>query len=139
VQPVRQKRISIRREVEPGAEILWGDASLLQQALLNVLLNAIHASSPEGGIDLVCRRVNEDPQRGASREHPVRTQIDVRDTGCGIAQDDMPHIFDPFFSTRKGGTGLGLSIVKQIVDAHHGVIEVVSQCGEGTTVRLSFP
>jgi signal transduction histidine kinase len=139
VQPIRQKRISIRRQVEPGAEILWGDSTLLQQALLNVLLNAIHASSQDGGIEMVCRQVKDDPQRGKSREHPARIRIEVRDAGCGIAQDDMRHIFDPFFSKRKGGTGLGLSIVKQIVEAHHGVIEVVSQCGKGTTVSLSFP
>jgi signal transduction histidine kinase len=139
VQPIRQKGISIRRQVEPGADIVWGDATLLQQALLNVLLNAIQASNQDGGIDMICRRVKDGSQRGKSQKRPARIQIEVRDTGCGIAQEDIPHIFDPFFSKRKGGTGLGLSIVKQIVEAHHGGIDIVSQCGKGTTVRLNFP
>ena len=63
----------------------------------------------------------------------------IRDSGCGMSEEQLSHMFRPFFSTRKGGTGLGLSIVKQIMQIHHGLIQITSQEGKGTTVELFFP
>jgi signal transduction histidine kinase len=63
----------------------------------------------------------------------------IRDHGCGMSKEELSNMFRPFYSKRKGGTGLGLSIVKQIVHIHHGLIDITSQEGKGTTVELFFP
>jgi signal transduction histidine kinase len=63
----------------------------------------------------------------------------ISDTGKGIAPDDLPHVFDPFFTTRVDGTGLGLSIVQQIVQEHGGTVVAHSQSGSGTRFVLSLP
>lgn len=65
----------------------------------------------------------------------------IRDTGCGIPPEVLPHIFDPFFTTKESGkgTGLGLAIVRQVVDSHRGQVEVQTEVGSGTTFSVSFP
>ncbi len=65
--------------------------------------------------------------------------LEVRDTGPGIRPDHLDKVFDPFFTTKDEGTGLGLSISYQIVNEHHGMLEVSSQPGEGTTFRITLP
>ena len=139
IHPLRQKQITIHRTVEPGLDEVWGDEELLKRAVLNVVMNAIHASSHGGHIEIACQRVAlaESAQRSSQAGWGV--QLVIRDHGCGISSDDVQKIFDPFFSTRKGGTGLGLPIVKHILNAHHGLINVQSEHGRGTTVRLVLP
>lgn len=66
-------------------------------------------------------------------------QIEIIDTGCGIPQDKLNSIFEPFYSTKEKGTGLGLSIVHSIIQAHHGKIEVKSTPAVGTTFIVSLP
>jgi signal transduction histidine kinase len=68
-----------------------------------------------------------------------RIHIQVIDTGTGIDANDQPHIFEPYFSTKKTGTGLGLAIVHNIVNAHGGDIRVDSRTGGGTTVHITLP
>ena len=70
-----------------------------------------------------------------------RVKVEIRDTGCGIPEEHLGHIYDPFFTTKEAGqgTGLGLSIVHGIVKAHQGDIQVDSRPGEGTSFVLSFP
>ncbi|MFH1743256.1 MAG: ATP-binding protein [bacterium] len=104
------------------------DPNLFQQVLLNILLNAQEAI-PEGGTIRVRTR------RYSSRE----VAVEVEDSGVGISQDDLQHVFDPFFTSKDTGTGLGLSVVHQIVSSHSGRIEVDSREGSGTTFRLIFP
>jgi signal transduction histidine kinase len=65
--------------------------------------------------------------------------IEIEDNGCGIAEDDLPHLFNPFFTRKSYGTGLGLTQVKKIVDQHGGEIEVTSKMGEGTRFIISLP
>ena len=108
------------------------NASLLEQALVNLLDNAI-AYSPEGeSIDVMHRR------RGGNRGR-------VRDRGCGIAREHLPRIFERFYrvdqsrSRESGGTGLGLAIVKHIVQLHGGRATVRSAPGEGSTFSLFLP
>lgn len=72
-------------------------------------------------------------------EKTARFAVDVVDTGHGIAQDDLAHIFDPYFTTKQSGTGLGLAIVHKIMEAHGGEIKVQSVPGTGTTVSLTMP
>lgn len=108
--------------------------ALLSQAVLNLLTNAalaVEAAHPAGG-----GRV-----RVASRRAPGAMVIEVSDNGEGIAQENLPRLFDPFFTTRPvgEGTGLGLSITHSIVAAHRGRVEVESEPGVGATFRIVLP
>jgi two-component system sensor histidine kinase HydH len=66
-------------------------------------------------------------------------QIDVSDTGAGIDKENLPRIFDPYFTTKPSGTGLGLAIVYRIIEAHNGEIRVESERGKGTKVSVFLP
>jgi signal transduction histidine kinase len=109
-------------------------ASQLSQVLLNLVVNAVQAveasDAVEGGaIRIGSRTVGED------------VVIEVRDNGCGIAEDDLRRIFDPFFTTKDvgEGTGLGLAISHGIVAAHGGRIEASSEVGRGSCFRVVLP
>lgn len=129
-----------------AVEIIWsaptpdvyvsGDVSQLKQLLLNLILNALQAM-PEGGrltIELSRRRA---PDR-LGREK-TWAEVSIKDTGCGVAAENLEKIFDPFFTTKQGGTGLGLSISYAIARQHGGELEINSRQGDGTTVALRLP
>jgi signal transduction histidine kinase len=104
-----------------------GDAAALEQLFLNLLLNAAQALEKGG-------------QASVSVECTERELlISIRDTGSGIAQEDLEKVFEPFYSTRPEGTGLGLAIARQIAIAHGGEITMESLPGVGTTMRLQLP
>jgi signal transduction histidine kinase len=110
------------------------DPELMKQVLLNLAQNAVFAmeSASEPQLTVTTGRSDhEDGRRGV--------EISITDNGCGMPEQELKKIFDPFYSTRKGGTGLGLSVVSQIVEKHHGVIVPESVPGEGTTMRLWLP
>lgn len=114
---------------EPTIVRLRGDAGALEQLFLNLLLNAAQALAP-----------GERGRATVSLEHDqAHVTVTVRDTGAGIPADDLPHLFEPFFSTKPMGSGLGLAIARQIVVAHAGEIEVESEPGQGTIVAVRFP
>lgn len=116
-----RSKVSLAVETE-GDLAFSGDAGRLQQMLLNLALNALAAMEPRGGcLTLAARRKGE------------RIEIEVRDTGRGIAPEIAERLFDPFFTTRPDGTGLGLSIVSRIVEMHEGTLRVRSEEG-----RTSF-
>jgi len=104
------------------------DPSQLQQAVANILLNAIHATARGG---LVSASVRAEPS-------PL---IEVRDFGVGIAAEHLPRIFEPFFTTKAAGvgTGLGLSVTLGIIEEHSGTVRVQSTVGVGTTFRIELP
>ena len=104
------------------------DTDKMSQVMLNLLLNALDAM-PGGGCLTV--RVSTDGDDSIA--------IQVMDTGTGVDPKDQPHIFEPYFSTKKTGTGLGLAIVHNIVKAHQGDILVSSQTGGGTLVEITLP
>lgn len=107
--------------------------ALFQRAVGNLVSNAL-AHTPSGGTVTL---------RAATDDRSV--SIEVSDTGCGIAADDLPHVFNRFYRSDRsrtpssGGVGLGLAIVKSIVELHHGSVDVSSEIGKGTRVRLIFP
>ncbi len=107
-----------------------GDRKSLQQVFLNLFINAIQAM-PGGGT------LRIDVHAGDG--HALK--IDVRDTGVGIDPNNLPHIFDPFYTTKEvgRGTGLGLSVTYGIVEKHGGHIEAHSQKGEGTVFTITLP
>jgi two-component system sensor histidine kinase HydH len=106
---------------------VWGDPEGLSQVLLNLVGNALAATAGGG-------RILVQVQRLASQSRLV-----VQDSGCGIASEDLPRVFDPFFSRTAGGTGLGLSIVHRIVESHGGSVRLDSTPGVGTRAVVELP
>jgi two-component system, NtrC family, sensor kinase len=122
--------VTLARRLAPDLPLIQGDATALQQVLVNLVLNARQAMDGRGEI-----LVETDLMAGP----PAQVRVTVRDTGPGIPADVLPRIFDPFFTTKPGGTGLGLSISYGIVREHGGTVDVHSEPGRGATFVLSFP
>ena len=131
----RGRKVSIEFEPVRGPIIIPIDAAQIEDAVLNLLLNAIEAIENFGRVTI---RVS--CQSGESEARPDgEAIIDVTDTGRGIAEDDLERIFNPFFTKTSGGTGLGLPAVRRIIRAHGGRIEVESKVGSGSTFTLRLP
>lgn len=122
--------VKLEKSFWRGEERIVCDGNQLEQALIALMINAIEAM-PEGGILKVHTR---DGGRDV-------VEIVIKDNGIGIKEEDLPHIFEPFYTTKKDGkgVGLGLSVVYGIVERHGGLITVDSKLGEGTTFTLSIP
>lgn len=112
--------------------LVRADPQQLRQAIWNLCLNAVQ-SMPEGGELRVAGRLLD------GGGGPTRVQIGIADTGYGIAETDLPHIFEPFYSTKPEGSGLGLAMVYRVVQEHGGEIDVRSTVRGGTTFTLSLP
>jgi signal transduction histidine kinase len=130
--------------LDPAMPTAVTDGERLRTALLNVLTNARHAVhaviSADTGTDGPAVRVVEQPAVVLSTHHANgRIAIVVRDRGIGISPDDMAHVFDPYFTTRRAGTGLGLPISKNIIEGLGGTIAVSSERGQGTEIRIELP
>ena len=123
--------IQLVTDLTPGMIMIRGDANLLQQALLNLIFNAIEAMEEGGQLTIVIKHNEADKQ----------VQIQIQDTGHGIPEKNVGHIYDPFFTTKEEGkgTGLGLSIVHGVTKNHGGKIAVDSTVGKGTVFTLTFP
>lgn len=111
-------------EENPFATI---DSNLFKQALLNLMINAQQAM-PNGGDLIIRTHTNDD-----------LAFVDVSDTGTGIPPENIDHIFDAYFTTKKGGTGLGLPTTRRIIEEHHGHIQVTSDPKTGTNFRIELP
>jgi signal transduction histidine kinase len=137
---------SIEISVKAAGKKFWkiqGDPTDLQQALLNLCMNARDAMPDGGRLTLSVQNVNLDGEQGARLDGAAGpyVMVSVMDTGGGIAPEALPHIFEPFFTTKSAdkGTGLGLSIVARIMKHHGGCIDVQTELGKGTEFRLYFP
>ncbi len=140
-RPAYLQNIDVVMDLDPEIPPIWLDEELIRQVLVNVLVNARQAIENEGSITIRSRKLPEakSPEPGA--EPVPMVEISIADTGCGIAENDLQRIFDPFF-TSKGvgdGTGLGLSVSYGIIRAHGGTIEVESEPSKGTTFRIYLP
>jgi signal transduction histidine kinase len=123
----------VEKRLEPDLPRIQADSPQLEQVLVNLYLNAIDAM-PDGGKLMVEAKILE-PDGGTSM-----AVITVADTGFGIAETDLPKIFQPFFTAKKRrGMGLGLPICQRIVKNHGGRIEVESDQGKGTTFKIYLP
>ncbi len=136
---------SVTFDLEPAMPLVVTDAERLRTALVNVLTNARHAvlAVPRAGTGThgraVVADVDEPGVRVQTRAANGRVVISIQDRGIGIAPEDMAHIFDPYFTTRRAGTGLGLPITKNIIEGLGGTITVSSRRGEGTEIRIELP
>ncbi|HEX9108800.1 MAG TPA: ATP-binding protein, partial [Longimicrobiales bacterium] len=129
-----------RFEFEPpaGGLVVEGDEDLLHRALFNLLLNAVQYAGHEGMVRVEVGRIEEtELPSGLRLVEPVR--IAVTDSGPGIPAEDLPHVFDPFFTRRKGGTGLGLALVQRAVQAHNGAIMVEPGPAGGARFQVFLP
>ena len=117
-----------------GEAQIQADSILFRRALSNLLLNALQHTPNGGHVDLSLRTADDQS-----------VEIEVRDSGCGIAPQHLPHLFDRFYrvdhsrTDHPDGSGLGLAIVKAIMSLHHGHVSVRSDVGPGTSVTLRFP
>jgi len=126
---VSNYRIQVHTRMDPDCPRVYADSDQMNQALINLIMNAVHAMS-EGGTLRV----------GLGQEKDM-VKLTVSDTGHGIPNEVLNKIFDPFFTTKEfgKGTGLGLTVVKGIIEEHHGTITVESQEGKGTTFTVLLP
>jgi len=126
------KLISLQRRYQAQTDTVRGDDAQLQQAFMNLLLNALEAMDTNGMLT-VATEITEG-QNGAAW-----LCIHIQDTGVGIARENLGHLFEPFFTTKKNGTGLGLAISQRIAHEHHGTIQAQSEVNQGSTFSLSLP
>jgi signal transduction histidine kinase len=129
----RQRHVTLVERVEPGVPHVRADASQIQQVLINLVVNALEATSGGGAVTVSARAAAHDGHAGVA--------IAVADTGSGIAPELHARIFESFFSTkpRGQGTGLGLAISRDIVRAHGGDIRLESAPGAGSTFTVWLP
>ena len=124
---ISSRMISLRRNYQAAPETVRGDESQLQQAFMNLLLNAVEAMGNGGELT------------AATETGAGKMKISIRDTGAGITPENLHHVFETFFTTKKNGTGLGLAICRRVVEEHHGAIEVQSEAGRGSVFIITLP
>jgi len=126
------QHVEVMTDYDASSPAVQGDRDQLTQVLLNLLVNACQAM-PDGGRIQITTGV-----KGEGDEAQVTIQI--ADTGCGIPEEHLPNIFQPFFTTKgKDGTGLGLAISSRIARDHHGTIDVQSEVGRGSVFLIALP
>jgi PAS domain S-box-containing protein len=133
---VRAEQISITFEPSSDLIVAQIDAPQIEDAILNLIINAIEASEGESLVTVRLFRSESDDDATDLRDEAT---IEVSDQGTGISEEDLERIFHPFVTTRKVGTGLGLPAVRRIVRAHGGRIDVKSIVGEGSTFAIHLP
>lgn len=131
---IKQEDISLSVKYSGIEPRVRGDAEMLKQVFLNILLNAIQAMTDGGRLEI--ETVVSTPRL---EDGVGSVEVRISDTGVGITGEDLKKIFDPFFSTRERGSGLGLAIVHNIVHAHSGSIDVESREREGTVFSITLP
>jgi len=130
-EQVSGKSIQITTTIDGKDHLVLGCQTAISNVLLNLCSNAQEAIDGQGSIDI-----------HLSDGHDKQTILTVSDTGCGIEADVIKHVFQPFYTTKKGSkinAGIGLSNVLQTIDDHNGTVAVESEIGIGTTFILCFP
>ncbi|HKU74796.1 MAG TPA: ATP-binding protein, partial [Pyrinomonadaceae bacterium] len=127
----RAEECGIKTNIIQEGELppVMADRESLRSVFTNLVINAVEAINGEGGSVLI----------KLSNPEANSVKVEISDSGCGIAADDISKVFEPYFSTKETGTGLGLAIVKKAVDDHGGTISVASKEGGGTTFTIILP
>jgi signal transduction histidine kinase len=125
--PEARGGVRLEREIEPGLPMLSVDRDQILQVLHNLVRNGLEAVGAQGTVRVSARRDGSE------------LAISVSDDGPGIPPDDLPRLFEPYFTTKQAGTGLGLAIAERIVEEHGGRIDVASRPGRGATFTLWLP
>ncbi len=132
-EEMAEKGIRVVQDIPVDVPDILADGEQLRQAFMNIILNAVQALEPGGVLTL---RASTEKEGEAHR-----VCVEIEDTGCGISEEHLPLIFNPFFSTKNAGegTGLGLSVSRRIVEEMGGRIDVSSNVGEGSRFRILIP
>jgi signal transduction histidine kinase len=130
------QNIRLIRELQPDLPSVMGDAPQLEQAFLNLILNAAEAM-PDGGTLTISSHAVRQPR---ASEKPTYVAVEFKDTGRGMSEEMQRRAFTAILSTTKAkGTGLGLAIIGRIIETHRGSVRIKSQIGRGTTIRALLP
>ena len=130
------QNVRLIRDLQSDLPLVMGDAPQLEQAFLNLILNAAEAM-PDGGTLTIKSRETHSPQTGT---HPARVSMEFKDTGKGMSAELQKRAFTAVLSTTKAkGTGLGLAIVNRIIEIHRGDICIKSKIGRGTSIVITLP
>jgi signal transduction histidine kinase len=129
-----KKQIELNQSTDCNGLSVSGNASQLQRALVNLLTNAVNYTPAKGKVEVCVEELDAN-----------LVEVRISDNGVGIEPSDLPHIFDRFYRGDKartrvgGGTGLGLALTREIIARHHGVVEVDSEVGKGSTFKVRLP
>jgi two-component system NtrC family sensor kinase len=128
--PIKIADIKFEYDFAATSDLIYCNPNQIKQACIAILVNASEAIKENGEITITTKNLDEET-----------ICIDISDNGSGIAEEDIPHIFEPFFSTKQvvSGIGLGLAIVHGIIQNHKGKIQVSSELGRGTTISVNLP
>ena len=144
----RLKKINISKNYPENAVIIQGDEEQLKQVFLNLFLNSIQAMDEGGSLVISIQHLGgsgksiNKKNSLTTKPYPLTTknyvEITIQDNGCGISEENLKRLFTPFRTTKEDGIGLGLVITKEIIEAHKGDIDVVSEIGKGTTFIINL-
>jgi len=135
---IQKQRIKVEKAVSENLPLVIGDPDQLQQAFLNLMLNAIQAM-PKGGtlrLSALSKKISKEGLEEAQRQY---MEVCVADTGVGIEREAIQNIFNPFFTTKDTGTGLGLMVTQGIIQDHEGWIDVESEVRKGSVFKVYLP
>jgi two-component system, NtrC family, nitrogen regulation sensor histidine kinase GlnL len=142
IQPqLENKLVSVNRSFLASPDVLHGDDYQLQQAFMNLFLNALEAMGPNGILSVATNLLPFGAASDGLADGPdqPRLQLTIRDNGIGIASEHMARLFQPFFTTKPHGTGLGLLLTRRIIQEHRGTITVESEPDKGTSFQIILP
>lgn len=126
---LKEKEITIKKHFDKDLPYLMVDKEKMEQAIINILLNSIDAVDFHGKIWIFIKEMK--------RKKAVR--LSIKDNGCGVDKEDLPYIFDPYFSNKPKGTGLGLANAKRVIEAHNGTIEASPEKNGGMCFNITLP
>lgn len=144
-QKLADQNITLKQDIPEDLPMVYVDSGQLQQILINLMFNAIEAMQSDGEITISARPYMQSSPNGERSSYHARVEsmpyieMVISDNGCGIAPENLKHIFNPFFTTKTFGTGLGLSIVFQLVKENDAVIYFNSEIDNGTDCHLLLP
>ena len=133
----KSKGIKLELDYNSEYKTIFVDTGQIKQVLLNILMNAVQAiQKPDGIIKISVRGLTSDSFASGRNVFYI---LEIRDNGPGISQNLLEKVFDPFFTTKQEGTGLGLPITYSIINRHGGDIEIKSEPGIETMVKIKLP
>jgi signal transduction histidine kinase len=131
---MKKKNIKFIREYQSRLPKIYVDENQLEQVIMNLILNAMDAIKSSGEI-----KINTNVLTADDKENQVKVLLEISDNGCGIEDENLEKIFNPFYTTKSDGVGLGLSISSRLIEENGGIMEAHSTAGKGTKFRLSLP
>jgi two-component system nitrogen regulation sensor histidine kinase GlnL len=137
-QAPEERKTKVKKQFDPSLPPIRGDRAQLTQVFVNLVKNACEAMTGGGTLTVTTRVETDFHIRDQETGRNKLIWVDIQDDGAGINDEDLPHIFSPFFSTKHNGTGLGLALCYRIIKEHGGLIRVDSAPGMGTTFKVSL-